>query len=298
MVKQTLSMMMGLALACGNASAETVAVPCSADTSLHEIFPENNLGRTTHVAVGSTGHLLPGGLPSRARGLFRFDLSSIPANAVITNVYLDLKVVFRPATATPTAVYGLHRMLTDWNEGTKSGNGGALAGAGEATWTQSGKETDWSAPGGAAGIDFVEANSGVVEMTNPATYRFEGNEALLADVQGWFANPGANFGWMVICEAEEVAQTAKRFASRESDAAGNVLTVEFSVATAPELAFESPRLEGGMLHLKWSGGSAPYQLERKESVDGGWADAGTFETNEVSVPVEGARGFYRVGNGN
>src|SRR4051794_2333416 len=51
----------------------TVEIKCSADTTLHEFFPESNLGAYNQFDSGSTAHALATG-PSRTRALIAFDL--------------------------------------------------------------------------------------------------------------------------------------------------------------------------------------------------------------------------------
>src|SRR5687768_4450175 len=93
--------------------AELVELRPVADTTLHSISPANNMGGHTHVAVGTTAK------DTFARGLFRFDLSSIPTNAAVSSVTMtfNLPTINRPDTA--GSIYAAHRMLTNWGEGTK-----------------------------------------------------------------------------------------------------------------------------------------------------------------------------------
>ena len=111
--------------------AELVELRPVADTTLHSISPANNMGGHTHLAIGTTAKDTP------ARGMVRFDLSSIPTNAAVSSVTItfNLPAINRPDTT--GSVYVAHRILTGWGEGTKTGNLGAIATAGEATWQHS-----------------------------------------------------------------------------------------------------------------------------------------------------------------
>lgn len=195
--------------------ADTVTNIAVADTSLFETDPDNNLGRST-LASGTTAQ----GMKSRA--LLKFDLSNIPAGAVVTNVRVQVTVTKSPAAAAPST-FALRRMLQDWNEGT-SGSGsshGQAAKSLEATWNtrsfgQAGAE--WSAPGAAGAADMVATDSGTVPVAGGGNYSFNSTAALVADVTDWRDHPAANFGWIMQSQAEGTPKTARRFGSREGSA--------------------------------------------------------------------------------
>jgi len=123
---------------CCTASATLVNLSSSKDTTLNQSNPDNNMGGHDNVHSGTTN----GG--GKRRGLFAFDLSSIPALATINSVTLTLTV---PSgnTANPST-FNLHRLLTPWTEGNKTGNNGAAATAGESTWNTAGPAA-WATPG-------------------------------------------------------------------------------------------------------------------------------------------------------
>lgn len=53
--------------------------------------------------------------------------------------------------------------------------------------------------------------------------------------------------------------------------------------------------EGTGLKLVWTGGAAPYTVQRSADLSGGvWTDVGTSSEAEWTLPVEGEVGFYRV----
>src|SRR5688500_15196346 len=145
----TTALFCSLGLAAQAAEAEFRPV---ADTTLFQQSPANNMGAHSHVAIGVTA------LGTAARGLFRFDLSSIPTNAVVQSATLTFNLTIgRPdSLGNPHA---MHRMLKSWGEGTKGGNTGTAATAGEATWNHSSLPTKWTSPGGAPGTDFVATAS-------------------------------------------------------------------------------------------------------------------------------------------
>ena len=122
-------------------AAEQLELRPVADTTLFESAPGNNMGAHSHVAIGVTA------LGSTARGLFRFDLSSLPTNTVVESVSLTfhLQAINRPDNA--GTLHAVHRVTREWFEGSKSGNQGAPATAGEATWNHNALPTLWTAAG-------------------------------------------------------------------------------------------------------------------------------------------------------
>jgi hypothetical protein len=212
------------------ALAESVSLTPVADTTLFQFIPTNNLGGTVNLLGGTTMN------GARNRPLLRFDLSSIPAGATITNVTLTLTDL--SGGTFPASNFQLHRLLVDWGEGTKTGNQGQSAETGEATWnSRFHNTTAWSAPGGGAGTDYATAVSGAT-LVSPAlgtnVYQFQSTAALVADAQMWLNTPAANFGWILISDGEGAAQTSRRFASSENTAGlAPVLCVEFTAVPEP-----------------------------------------------------------------
>lgn len=209
-----------------NSNADTATLRPLADTSLHEVAPSNNMGGHTHVAAGSTAHAA-----SRSRGLFHFNLqSSVPSNAVITSATLTLQVTGAPFMGGSDSTFGLHRLLQSWGEGNKLGNLGAVAGPGEATWNARFAPSDlWTVPGGEPGTDYVAQQSSSVFFGGVGSYTFGSTPDLVAEVQMWVNNPATNFGWILISESEDVAQTARRLGSREDTNNAPLLVVDFSM---------------------------------------------------------------------
>jgi hypothetical protein len=163
------------------------------------------------------------------RAILAFDLSSIPAGAVVTDV--TLRLVCTKTTAGP-ALNTLHRLLADWGEanssGGFSGGAGGIAAPGDATWIfrfYGTPSSAWGSPGG----DFAGAVSGSATVGGTGSYTFTG-AGMLADVQSWLASPAGNFGWLVRGD-ESTFHTAKRFGTREYPSASGrpLLTVTYSI---------------------------------------------------------------------
>ena len=212
-----------------SAAAATLTMFPAADATLYE-DPAGS------VANGAGEFLFAGRTnlatnPSR-RSLLRFDVSELPAGAVITSASLRLHML---AVVTSEAAVNLHRVTAAWTAGSSDpiGNeaGGVPATAGDATWLHASfSNILWTAPGG----DAVAAPSASVLIGTISDYYTWTGSGLLADVQAWAANPPANFGWLLRTD-ESVPFTAKRFESGNSLTAAlrPLLTVEYTIVPEP-----------------------------------------------------------------
>jgi hypothetical protein len=144
------------------------------------------------------------------RGLIRFDVSTIPANATIQSATLGLYLLRgRPESF----LLEVHRASNNWGEGLSSSFGGvgAPAQAGDATWIHRffGTSQLWTIPGG----DFAPAVSAseIIEAPEGVYHQINGS-GLATDIQVWINQPTSNFGWAL---TSEVSSSAKAYASRE-----------------------------------------------------------------------------------
>jgi len=221
------------------AVGDTIVLNPSADTTLIEIVPNNNLGAATFFNAGTTG------TGTRNRALLLFDLAgSIPANATITDAQLTLTVIRQPTENPTDSPFSLHQVLTSWGEGTKTHEGtpdqpispglGSPATAGDGTWNDrfAGMSLPWAAPGGAPGIDFLAGASGSTDVGGTGDYVF-GDLGMVSDVQYWLNHPNANFGWMLMSDSEDTRHTARAFASRE-DLFGQAPSLSITFEPVPE----------------------------------------------------------------
>lgn len=211
------------------ARATSVSLNPSKDNTIYAESDTLSNGAGTRVFAGENG----AGFPRRA--LVRFDLSSIPGNAVIDSVTLTLTVVQTHGFPVPVK---LHRLAADWGEGTSIGTGGGggeggggKASPGDATWLQRfylAPAAFWANPGG----DFNATASATKNVLSLGAYTWR-STAMNADVAAWLASPAQNFGWEVI-GGETSQSSAKAFASRQYGFAGNrpVLTVYYRIPTA------------------------------------------------------------------
>lgn len=275
------------------ARGATLVVPASEDTTIFELNPTFNMG-TALLGAGAINQLSPEtGAPARMRALLRFDLSAIPVGSTITSAQMRVTVVRVPSAIDPPAsAFGLHRVFKPWGEGTK---GGALASNGEATWMAPKHPSPlWSAEGAGDAADASPTISSSVDIDGLGSYTFASTPALVADVQNWVADPGANFGWMMRSAAENEQQSARRFASRESLSDKPTLTVGYELPP-PELRIQQFELREQGMFISWTGGKGPYRIESAESIFGPWTPvtAASSET-QATAPAGAAFAFYRV----
>jgi spore coat protein A len=162
------------------------------------------------------------------RALVAFDVAgAIPAGATINGVTLTLYMSRSNQAGTETVT--LHRVLSDWGEGTSSATGGGGDGApstsGDATWIHTFYPTAFWAD---AGGDFVAAASGSAAIGGSQGFYSWSGPGLVADVQAWVDGTAPDFGWLLLGN-ESASATAKRFESREGKSQNRpILTVDFT----------------------------------------------------------------------
>jgi hypothetical protein len=206
----------------GAGHAETVTLTPDRDGTLYE-------SATGALANGAGEHLFVGrtGEGSIRRAVLHFDLSALPANAVVQSATLRLELSKTTSAATPVTV---HRALAGWGEGASDASGeegqGASSTADDATWIHRFfPATPWSQTGG----DFVSAASATASASGEVvTWTGAG---LAADVQTWIADSASNHGWL-LRGGEASFPTAKRFDSSEESSADErpQLTVVYTTA--------------------------------------------------------------------
>jgi len=170
------------------AGADAVTLHPAKDNTIYET------DATGDISNGAGMHLYCGAVSfgPRRRPLLAFDLSSVPAGSTITGARLTLFLDHSSHPPPITQGVALHRVLADWGEGISDagdpGGIGAVSEPSDASWNyRFYPTTPWAQPGG----DFVSAASAVTTVGDPlVSYSWGGAGELVADVQGWFANPG------------------------------------------------------------------------------------------------------------
>jgi len=165
----------------------------------------------------------PNGIAFR-RAFIAFDVSSVPAGAIVQNAQLRLKLTRSSALSPGPTDSFLHRVTAEWFEGTSAGAGTAVpATANDATWDDRiFGVAPWANPGG----DFAATTSAVATVNAPGVYTWNAPQ-MATDVQGWVTDPASNFGWILIGD-EGQDGTAKMFASGE----------DFFAADRPKLVLD------------------------------------------------------------
>lgn len=279
-----------------NAWGDTLTLKPTADTSLFEVSPNNNLGKAW-LAAGTqrTGE--------RARALVLFDLAALPTNAVVSSAALTFKVV-KASSGAVNSTFEIRRVLVDWAEGTKGSTGsgtGSAATAGESSWNSRGPGS-WSVPGGAVGSDFATATSATQPLAG-TSLAFASEPGVVADVQAWLSDPAQNHGWVLLSQAETTPLTARRFGSRETAGSEPTLVIEYSVPSAPTPPqLVGPQKVGDQLQLQFAAEPGPsYTVEFTTALpSANWeiltnfAAAGVAHTNTMLDALTEPQRFYRV----
>jgi hypothetical protein len=290
-----------LSLVALSAQPASLILTPAADTTMIEVAPTNSNGGQDFFNTGTTQN------GTRNRGIMRFDLDSLPANAVILSASVVISVVKLPAEPAAAAPFSLHRMFRDWGEGTNTGilniGQGSPASPGDATWTHAQFNTNaWAAPGGVPGVDFAgfESGSAFIYDIGGSPYTLGPTAELAADVQDWTQNPASNFGWLFLCDDEATRFTAKRFGARENPNPDARPQLILSYLIPPHVDRTELNGPNFLLGFRAEAGHT-YNVECRDALDSGaWqplADLGFFATTTqvqfLDPATHGVR-FYRL----
>jgi hypothetical protein len=206
----------------------TVSLTADRDNTLYEDTTGGlSNGAGNGLFIGKTG-ISNGNMLRRA--LIRFDLTSLPANATVTNVSLTIQVnKVNNSNSSSTALY---KVSSDWGEGNSSATGnqgqGASSATNDATWIHTFYNTStWTNAGG----DYSSTSSATASIGTTGAYSYT-SSSMVSDVQGWINSSSSNYGWILLGD-ESTNNSAKRIASREFGTAANrpTLRVTYTVST-------------------------------------------------------------------
>jgi len=219
----TPAIVLGLVLG-SRAEAAVVVLEPSKDNTIFE-------HGTGGLSNGSGVYIFSGLTASNLlrRALLEFDVeSALPPGSVVENVSLTLNVSRVPPGFAPRN-NSLHRVTTEWGEGTSDagdpGGPGAPAATGDATWIHASLGTfSWGAVGG----DFAAIPSATSLIAGLGLYTWTSPQ-MVQDVQSWLDSPSDNQGWILLGN-EGALQEARRYDSREHPTSANrpKLTIEYT----------------------------------------------------------------------
>lgn len=223
-MKTIYTTLLGLTIGLGTSYAQTtVTLTPSQDNCIYADNVNGSNGRGNIFAGTTCGN-------KTRRALIQFDLSSIPSGATITDVSLAISVENVSGNAMLTADdYRLHRVTTEWGEGTSSSTSGspATAVAPDATWNDAMVGTSsWNNVGG----DFISvASSTTTFAAATGVQTFSSTNILIEDVQDWLDGITSNFGWILI-GTESSNCSSRKLGSKEQNTAPR-LTITYDVAS-------------------------------------------------------------------
>ena len=200
------------------ATGEIIQLLPIADAALFEQSPEANQGANETLPAGSTAK------GKRARAVFQFDFREIPPSANIIAAQLTIEVTKVPIGGGTESIFGLHRVLRPWTEGTKTGNIGKKAETGVTWQAATSPGPLWENLGG----DYVATASTTQLLDELGKYRFDNSDQLIADIESWLRKPELNAGWILLSSDEATRGTARRIGAREHSTAFPVLEIEYA----------------------------------------------------------------------
>ena len=266
-----------------------VSLTPSADTTLLNRIPAVSMGGTDTFICGTKAD----GIKTRA--LLRFDFSQVPSKAVITSASLSLRDSGRQPNEKNN--FTLHRLLVDWTEGTNNvGPAGSAAKAGDATWgARMHPDIIWSSPGAASPLDYVSEPSGILFSNTGSIFLSTSN--MVADVERWRTDASQNFGWIMICNREDV-KSARRFGSRESGESAPRLKIDYLLR--PQIQeVEVSSAQFRFSFLQEAGHNYAVEFRSLFSL-GSWSTISNLQviTNTrfttIALPVVNDQRFYRL----
>lgn len=280
------------ALLAASSHAEVVTINPSGDATLHEAFPNNNVGANDFIVAGTSGFALPTTQLARTRALIKFDLAGrVPAGATITRARVTVTVVTAPSQT--GSMFSLSKALAPWTEGRGVGPSGQSAQIDEVTWnSRVAGSSSWQVAGALGASDVAQTESATAPINQVGSYTFE-SAGLISDIQSWLAAPANNFGW-VLWGQSAAARSGRQFASREADIGRPVLEITYTAAP-PELRITSIAVANGQATLTWTGGRAPFRIERRAAIDAlPEVLPAEIAENTASIPLSGMQSFYRI----
>jgi hypothetical protein len=140
------------------------------DTKIAARSASKNYGNETKLTID--------GDPDEA-GLFRWDVSAIPAGSTVQSAFIELNV-----SGSSRDTYEVYALQRAWEE---------LS----ATWQRYATGNNWSGAGANGSADTQPAVLGNVNATSSGVYRINFNDAGVAAVQQWINDASRNYGIII-----------------------------------------------------------------------------------------------------
>lgn len=192
------------------------------DTMIKEGLPTRNYGAVFTISAGKEGS-------TQAKGLIKFDLSSIPTGSIIVSASLTL-LSYYEYSSTDYSV-ALHRSLVEWFPGVQMGGLPPQGSEDGSTWNLRNHipGTTWvGGAGGVAGSDYASVATDTKLITSvggSTTYSWD----VASDVQDFVDGTYDNHGWWLIGSSSN--DSAKMFYSSNNGTASvrPKLTIEYEI---------------------------------------------------------------------
>jgi hypothetical protein len=206
----------------------TVVLSATQDNSM---FSENGTYSNGTGEQLFAGRINSGGALRRA--LIKFNVSSIPPNAIITDAKLEIYVELSPRTNLfGFNNFSIHKLTKNWGEGASisfSGRG-STAQTNDATWEYNFyTSSQWTNPGG----DFVATATATATGRLNLWSEWNGT-GVINDINAWRSNSTTNYGWILLGE-ETVNASARVFSSRSNGSNPPKLTITYTLPAADKI---------------------------------------------------------------
>ena len=205
------------------ARADIVSLSAVKDTTIYSDNINNNGGGHEFSIAGFANN------GSERRMLIEFDLSQIAPGSIINSASIDLEVLQANSGG---GNFRLYRTDIGWGEGNKTGNRGAAATAGEATWNDA-RYPDVAWRDDRQGGSWFSPLLDEASFTSTGPVSFESSANFVDAVQAMVDNPSQNWGF--IFRGSDDSAGALRFGSREGGSPAT-LNVDFTAVPEPASA--------------------------------------------------------------
>jgi hypothetical protein len=184
------------------------------DTRIEQYATNTNYGSIMMFFVGESNNASN----SIARSLIQFDISSIPADSVVTVANLNLFHGDRKASNACTM--SIYRLKRDWVEA-------------QATWNQAKSGTNWSTSGAANTTNDRESTvQGTLSLAADEANEIKTIPMGISGVQDWVSGTTPNYGWLLKTDVE--ANDGHRFFSSDYSVATDRPSLEVTYLYNPE----------------------------------------------------------------